>query len=133
MAPEAGDGAVEGVGGEELAGGREGVVEVVEDDGGLGEGAAVGEEEDGDLLVDGVVAEQLLALAAEVLLRVLEVEPLEPHRQLHAVRVRARPRPEQLQPAVVPGRLLLHGKVVRDEGALFDLSLDARAGVCSLQ
>lgn len=45
----------------------------------------------------GGAAEQGIALVAEVLLRLLELEPLEPHRQLHPVRVRARPRLEQLE------------------------------------
>ncbi|TVU34086.1 hypothetical protein EJB05_15912, partial [Eragrostis curvula] len=69
--PEACDSAVVGVGWEDgLAGAREGVVEVLHDEYGLGDGLAAVEEH-GDLLVDGVGGEKQLALVGEVLLHVL--------------------------------------------------------------
>lgn len=89
MAPEAGESAVVRVGGHE---GDLGpcLVEVVEDDDGL-EDRAAAVEEDGDLLVDGVVEEEGGALFGEVLLRVLEVEAFEPEGELDSVSVGARP------------------------------------------
>ncbi|KAK8452932.1 hypothetical protein SEVIR_5G199050v4 [Setaria viridis] len=95
--PEAGDGAVVGVGGEEgRTGGGEGVVEVLQDEEGLRHGPAA-VEEDGDLLVDGVGGEEQLALVGQVLLHVLILEALEVQRHAHAVRERARPRAQHLQ------------------------------------
>lgn len=63
----------------------EGVVDVLDDDEGLGDGAAVGVEEDGDELVDGVVGEQQVALAAEVFQEELVLHAFQPERRLGAV------------------------------------------------
>lgn len=72
------------------------LVDVLEDDDGLGEGAA-GVEQHGDLLVDGVVEEERGALVGQVLLHVLELQPLELESELDAVGVGACPHPEELQ------------------------------------
>jgi hypothetical protein len=120
VAPEPRERAVEGVGGEQRAGLRPGVVKVLEDNDGLRERAAAVDEH-GHLLVDGVVAQQLVALVPQVLLHVVVLQALEPQRQLHAVRVRARPRPEQHQRGCrrrygALGRLL-HGSLSNTQDA----------------
>ncbi|XBI06898.1 hypothetical protein VPH35_134868 [Triticum aestivum] len=90
VGPEAGRGAVVRVRGEEP--GRrfvmEGLVDVLDDEEGLADGA-VAVEEDGDRLVDGVVGEQQLALVGQVLHEQLVRHPLERQRHLHPVRKRA--------------------------------------------
>ena len=89
--PEAGGGAEAGVGGEEERG-RERLVDVLDDDEGLADGGAVvvvAVEEDGDLLVDGVVGEQQVALVAEVLQDELVWHALEPQGGRRAGAVRA--------------------------------------------
>uniref|UniRef100_A0A8R7QUI1 Uncharacterized protein n=1 Tax=Triticum urartu TaxID=4572 RepID=A0A8R7QUI1_TRIUA len=73
----------------------EGLVDVLDDDLGLTDGLAV-VDEDGHHLVDGVRAEEQLALVGEVLLHVLIAHALEVKRQLHPRYVRARPHPQQL-------------------------------------
>ncbi|WVZ57446.1 LOW QUALITY PROTEIN: hypothetical protein U9M48_007829 [Paspalum notatum var. saurae] len=66
--PEASEGAAVGVGGEEAgAGGREGLVDVLQDDPGLADGPAAVEEHR-HLLVHGVGGEEELALVADVVL-----------------------------------------------------------------
>jgi hypothetical protein len=132
VAPEPRERAVEGVGGEQRAGLRPGVVKVLEDNDGLRERAAAVDEH-GHLLVDGVVAQQLVALVPQVLLHVVVLQALEPQRQLHAVRVRARPRPEQHQRGCrrrdgVLGRLL-HGSLSNTQDALLRGRLGAPGGL----
>ena len=104
--PEAGDGAVVGAGGEDgRAGAGEGVVEVLQDEEGLAHRLAA-VEEDGDLLVDGVGGEELLALVGEVHLHVLVVQPLEVQRHPDPQHEGARPRAQHLQLA---GFRTIHG------------------------
>uniref|UniRef100_A0A8R7U1I7 Uncharacterized protein n=1 Tax=Triticum urartu TaxID=4572 RepID=A0A8R7U1I7_TRIUA len=91
LRPEAGGGAGERVGRQERRA-LEGFVDVLDDDERLGDGAdvvVVAVEEQGHLLVHGVVPEQQLALAAEVLLDELVRHPLQPERRLGTVRERA--------------------------------------------
>uniref|UniRef100_A0A8R7PVK1 Uncharacterized protein n=1 Tax=Triticum urartu TaxID=4572 RepID=A0A8R7PVK1_TRIUA len=87
------------VGGEEpRGGGREGVLDVLEDDEGLADGAAVVEEH-GDLLVDGVGAEEEVALGAQqLLLEGLAGQALLGQRNAAALRERAHPEVQQHQP-----------------------------------
>ena len=81
--PEASDGALVGVGGEEgHAGAGEGLVDVLHDDLRLADGLAVVDEH-GDLLVHRVGAEEELALVVKILLGVLEAQTLEADRDLH--------------------------------------------------
>ena len=87
--PEAGGGAVGGVGGEERRA-VERLVDVLDDDERLADGAAVAVEEHGHLLVHGVVVQQQLALVAQVLLLdELVGNSLEAERRLRAVAERA--------------------------------------------
>jgi hypothetical protein len=97
LGPEAGGGAVVGVGGEDprRRPAVERLVDVLDDDEGLADGAAA-VEEDGDGAVDGVVREQQLALAGQVLHDQLVRHPLERERHLHAVRERAAERRDEL-------------------------------------
>ncbi|KAB8112497.1 hypothetical protein EE612_050926, partial [Oryza sativa] len=101
--PEAGGGAGEGVvgGGEErgaaAAGEGEGVVDVLEDDPGLADGAAA-VDEDGDLGVDGVGGEEEVGLAVEVDGDEVVGEASQGEGELHPGDERARVRAaEQLQ------------------------------------
>jgi hypothetical protein len=95
--PEASDGALVGVGGEEgRAGAGEGLVDVLQDDLRLADGLAAVDQH-GDLLVDGVGLEQELALVPQILLHVLVAQALEAERELHPQHVRARPQAQQLQ------------------------------------
>jgi hypothetical protein len=101
--PEAGPRARVGVGGEEGLAGVD-LVEVVEDDEGLADGAAVVEEH-GDLLVDGVGAEEEVALGSqELLLGVLVGDALLRQRDAAALPERAHPEVQQHQALVLPLR-----------------------------
>uniref|UniRef100_A0A8R7PN51 Uncharacterized protein n=1 Tax=Triticum urartu TaxID=4572 RepID=A0A8R7PN51_TRIUA len=91
--PEPGDGALVGVGGEQ-GWGPEGLVDVLEDDLRLADGAAVVDEH-GHGAVDGVAAEEEVALAAQVLLHVRVAHALEVQRQPHPRHVRAPPVAQQ--------------------------------------
>jgi len=101
VGPEAGGGAGVGVGGQDPddvavgGGGGEGLVDVLDDEEGLADGAA-GVEEHRDGAVDGVVRQQEVALGGQVLHQQLVRHPLERQRHLHAVRERAAERRDQL-------------------------------------
>jgi len=98
---------VAGGGGEQRRRRRERLVQVLHDDEGLADGAAVVEEH-GDLLVDRVGAEQELALVREVLLEVLVGEALLVQRDPAALPERAHPEVQQLQALLLlPGHLFL--------------------------
>ena len=94
ISPEASGGAADGVAREE---GRpvEGLVDVLEDEEGLADGA-VAVQERGDLLVDGVVLQQQLALVFHVLLNELVRHALEPQGRLGAVHEWAAERADEL-------------------------------------
>jgi hypothetical protein len=93
--PEAVHGALVGVLRQEEAivlaagagGGPRGVVDVLDDDGGLADGAAVGEEQDGDLAVDGVGGEEPGALGGP--------ERLFQELVRHAPQLQRQPRPRR--------------------------------------
>ena len=89
VAPQAGEGALVGIGGHDWTVGP-GLVDVLEDDDRLDDGA-VEVEEDRDLIVDGVVEEEGGALVGEVFFHVLEVQALELEGKLHSVGVGAGP------------------------------------------
>uniref|UniRef100_A0A8R7PLW8 Uncharacterized protein n=1 Tax=Triticum urartu TaxID=4572 RepID=A0A8R7PLW8_TRIUA len=101
--PEPRHGALVRVGGEEgVAGGAEGLVDVLQDDLRLADGAAVVDEH-GHGAVDGVAAEEEVALAAQVLLHVLVAHALEAQRQPHPRHERAPPVAQQRHLAAVSG------------------------------
>jgi len=63
----------------------EGLIDVLDDDEGLADGAVVTVQEDGNLLVDGVVLQQQLALVFKVFMDELIRHALEPEGHLCAV------------------------------------------------
>jgi hypothetical protein len=95
MSPEASGGAVVWVAREE---GRpvEGLVDVLDDDEGLADGAVVTVEEDGNLLVDGIVLQQQLALVLQVFMDELVRYALEAKGSLGAVHDWAAERADEL-------------------------------------
>jgi hypothetical protein len=97
VGPEAGLRARVGVGGQEgRARAGEGLVDVLDDDEGLADGAAVVEQH-GDLLVDGVGAQEEVALVAQVLLQVLVRQRLLVQRDAAALTEWAHPEVQQLE------------------------------------
>ena len=74
----------------------EGLIDVLDDDEGLADGAVVTVQEDGNLLVDGVVLQQQLALVFHVLLNELVRHALEPQGRLGAVHKWAAERADEL-------------------------------------
>jgi hypothetical protein len=102
--PEAGGGAVEGVGGQERRA-LERLVDVLDDDERLGDGA-VAVEEHGHLLVDGVALEQQLALVVQVLMHELVGHALEAQGHLGAVAERAAESADHLHRRAAHVRLL---------------------------
>nr|BAJ93349.1 predicted protein [Hordeum vulgare subsp. vulgare] len=93
--PEAGDGTVIWVGGEERGRAGPDLVDVLDDGERLADGPA-GVDEDGDLLAHRVGGEEELALVEQVLLQVLVAHALEVQRHAHADRERAHHRAQQL-------------------------------------
>lgn len=79
------------------------LVDVLEDDEGLGDGPAIVDEH-GDLLVHGVGGQEELVLLLEVHLHVLVAQPLELQREQHPDQERARPRAQHLQLVARSGR-----------------------------
>jgi len=84
VSPEASGGAVVGVAREERRP-VEGLIDVLDDDEGLADGVVVTVQEDGNLLVDGVVLQQQLALVFKVFMDELIRYALEPEGCLCAV------------------------------------------------
>jgi hypothetical protein len=104
--PEAGGGAGGGVGGEERRA-AECLVDVLDDDERLADGAAAAVKEHGHLLVDGVVPQQQLAFVAQVLLQdKLVGDSLEAQRRLRAVAEWAVQGADHLHRAAAHHRLL---------------------------
>ena len=93
--PEPRLGTLVGVGRHDGVAALPGLVDVLDDDGGLRDGVAVVDEH-GHLLGHRVVAEQVGALVGEVLVDVLVLDALQPERPLHSDHHRARPHPQHL-------------------------------------
>jgi hypothetical protein len=101
--PEASDGAIVGISGEEGdAGVGEHLVDVLHDDLRLADGLTVVDEH-GHLLVHRVGAEEEIALVLEVLLDVVVAQALEAERKLRSQSERAGPHAQQLQLIASPG------------------------------